>query len=440
MRQITIRVPKGKGKAALALAEAHDALIVSYWPAQGAQEETEMVAMAVENASVSAILNALPDLNPLSVTLDPHEILHFNPPISEASRQLKNLQPRSPVEIFLMGLQSIGSWRNFSIYAITGAVILWVAFYTNSVYLLIAAMLVSPFAGPAMNVALATATGDAYLFRKNLSRYAGAILITTALMALLSLIFNQGFMTDIMLGVGQLSAVAVMLPLAAGVAGAFNLIQSERSSLVSSTAVGMLVTASLAPPAGLLGVALVMQNWDLAVNCGFILLLQLIGINLAGSIIFRLFGLHTEVLRDQRGHKWLFISALVVTVLSLGGLLFWQFSGSIQFQRISEETQITQAVLKTLQDSHLVAPIEVSADFTETEAYGENTLLVTVHVAREEGAERSDERLRVELQQMIVDTIAATNDAAIPFVDIVIFDLLQGEFPEIGSDKEMCYV
>ena len=65
---------------------------------------------------------------------------------------------------------------------------------------------------------------------------------------------------------------------------------------------------------------------------------------------------------------------------------------------------------------------------------------MTVHVAREEGAERSDERLRVELQQMIVDTIAATNDAAIPFVDIVIFDLLQGEFPEIGSDKEMCYV
>lgn len=55
-----------------------------------------------------------------------------------------------------------------------------------------------------------------------------------------------------MLQNSQISIAAVLLPLAAGAAGALNLFQSERSSLVSGAATGMLVAASLAPPAGII--------------------------------------------------------------------------------------------------------------------------------------------------------------------------------------------
>ncbi len=42
-----------------------------------------------------------------------------------------------------------------------------------------------------------------------------------------------------------------------------NFVQSERSSLVSGAAVGMQVAASLAPPAGLVGMAIAIGRWDI---------------------------------------------------------------------------------------------------------------------------------------------------------------------------------
>ena len=61
--------------------------------------------------------------------------------------------------------------------------------------------------------------------------------------------------------------------IAAGAAGAINLMQSERSSLVSGAATGMLVAASLAPPAGIIGMAAAIGRWDMAVSGLFLLLL-----------------------------------------------------------------------------------------------------------------------------------------------------------------------
>lgn len=85
-----------------------------------------------------------------------------------------------------------------------------------------------------------------------------------------------------------------LLPLVAGAAGAITLVQSERSSLVSGTATGMLVAASLSPPAGIIGMSMAIGRWDMVVNGVFLLLLQLSGINLSAAILFCTFGLSTK--------------------------------------------------------------------------------------------------------------------------------------------------
>jgi hypothetical protein len=59
-----------------------------------------------------------------------------------------------------------------------------------------------------------------------------------------------------MVSISRISRVSVVLPLAAGAAGAIHLFQSERSSLVSGAAVSLLIAASLASPAGLVGMTL----------------------------------------------------------------------------------------------------------------------------------------------------------------------------------------
>jgi hypothetical protein len=48
-----------------------------------------------------------------------------------------------------------------------------------------------------------------------------------------------------------------------GAAGALNLCQSERSSLVSGAATGMLVAASLAPQAGLIRMGAAIGEWEM---------------------------------------------------------------------------------------------------------------------------------------------------------------------------------
>ncbi len=151
----------------------------------------------------------------------------------------------------MAGLQSVGSWKGFLGYAAAAGVVVWIGLYTNTSYLLVAAMLIAPFAGPAMNLAIATARGDITLLKRSLIRYFSALLVTILVALALSLILRQEIPTNQMVQTSELSSVALLLPLAAGAAGALNLVQSQRSSLVSGASVGMLVAASLAPPAGL---------------------------------------------------------------------------------------------------------------------------------------------------------------------------------------------
>jgi uncharacterized membrane protein len=94
---------------------------------------------------------------------------------------------------------------------------------------------------------------------------------------------GQRIASEQMISTSMISSVTVLLPLVAGAAGALNLSQSDRSSLVSGAATGMLVAASLAPPAGTIGMASAIGEWDLVRTGVFVLLLQLVGINLSAQ-------------------------------------------------------------------------------------------------------------------------------------------------------------
>ncbi len=246
-------------------------------------------------------------------------------------------------------------------------------------------MLVAPFAGPAMNTAIATARGDVHLLGNSLFRYFAAILVTVIMAGVLSLILQQQIATEKMVEVSQISAVAVLLPVAAGVAGALNLVQSERSSLVSGTAVGILVASFLAPPAGLIGMASVKGMWDMVINGLFILLLQLVGVNFSGSIIFRTFGLSPHGARYERGKRWAFPSVLAVTVVMLAGLLSWQFSTSPELQRSSRSQRANAEIQKLVDNSGIAKLVDANVRFTRPATKDQNTLLGIIYVQRLSG-------------------------------------------------------
>lgn len=422
MRQLIVQVPRGCGQTVLDLAKEYDGANLALFEATGSDRPVEVVIVHVSNQKVEGLLGELESVPDLHVTLIPQGVMALQPPPSEAPQQVTSVEERSPIEVFLSSLQSVGSWRGFLGYAAVAGVVVWIGLFTNTSYLLVAAMLIAPFAGPAMNVAIATARGDGVLLRRSLLRYFAALALTIVVAGTLSLILGQEVATSLMIDRSQVSAVAVLLPLAAGAAGALNLVQSARSSLVSGAATGMLVAASLAPPAGIVGMASAMGQWDMVVNALFLLLLQLVGINLSAAILFRTFGLSAQGTRYKRGKKWIFPATLAATVVGLAGLLTWQFSESPELQRPSRAQRAHAEIQKVLDNSDLAQLVEANVHFTRSTIKGQNTLLGIVYVQRQAGVTASDQEIRSRITQDIQSHLLEQGFNVTPLIDVSVLE------------------
>lgn len=422
MRQLLIQAPKGRGETVLQIAKSCDAVNVSRTEAQDLSQAIDLIIVHVSNRQVENFLAQLEDLPDIHITLLPTGVMALRPPTSETAQQVTNVQSRSPIEIFLSGLQSVGSWRSFLAYAAVAGVIVWIGLYTNTSYLLVAAMLIAPFAGPAMNSAIATARGDLQLLGRSVLRYFSALLVTIAITFLLSLILQQQIPTSLMLDSSKVSAVAVLLPIAAGAAGALNLVQSERSSLVSGAAAGMLVAASLAPPAGIVGMASAIGRWDLVTDGLFLLLLQLVGIHLSAATIFRVYGLTPQGSRYSRGKQRVFPIALSISLLGLAALLTWQFANSPQLERSSRAQRANAEVQKAIEQVGLAQLVETNVRFTRSDISDQNTLLAEVYVQRRSGNSTSTQQIRDRLTQAIQTRLLNQGFNVTPLVSVTVLD------------------
>jgi len=421
MRQLLVQVPQGCGKTVLEIAKACEGTNLAQFEAAGIDRPLDLVFVHISNGKVETLLDQLQDVPDLSFTLLPTGIMALHPPADAAPDQVTNVEERSPLEIFLSGLQSTGSWKGFLSYAAIAGVIVWIGLYTNTVYLLVAAMLLAPFAGPAMNTALATARGDRQLLQHSILRYFAALSATIATTALLSWILQQQIPTNLMIDSSQISTVSVLIPLAAGAAGALTLVQSDRSSLVSGAATGMLVAASLAPPAGIVGMAGAIGRWDLASNGLFLLLLQLGGINLSAALVFRLFGLSTQGARYQRGKRGVFPVSVGISAIVLTGLLIWQFSSSPHLERSSRAQRANAQLQQVVKQNDSVQLVEANVRFTRANIQGQNTLLCVVYVQRLTEATRSAEQIRADLTQSIQSRLLQDFNAT-PLVDVIVLE------------------
>jgi uncharacterized hydrophobic protein (TIGR00271 family) len=422
MRQLIIEVPRGCGQRVLDIAKSHNGANVALLEAKGSDEPIDLTIVHVSNRQVEKLLADLQDLPELHITLLPTGVMALKPPASEAPQQVTNVEERSPIEIFLSGLQSVGSWRGFLGYAAVAGFVVWIGLYTNTSYLLVAAMLIAPFAGPAMNTAIATARGDRILLGRSLLRYFAALAVTIVTACLLSLILRQEIPTSLMLDSSQVSAVAVLIPLTAGAAGALNLVQSERSSLVSGAAAGMLVAASLAPPAGIVGMGTALGRWDLVIDALFLLLLQLGGINLSAALLFRIYGLSTQGTRYQRGQKWVTRLALAITVIALIGLLTWQFSNSPNLERSSRAQQANAEVQKAVEQVGLAQLVESNVRFTRPNIQGQNTLLSVLYVQRKPGVKQSEREISNQIKSAVQKRLKEQGFNVTPLIDVTVLE------------------
>lgn len=419
MRQMIIDTPRECGDQALYTAEQHGGVNLALIQSTSRDGARSLLMASLSNDAVEGLLldlSALPDLH---VTLLPDGVIALTPPAAHLSGAVRRVTDLSPIEIFLAGVQSVGSWRGFLGYAAAAGVVVWIGLFTNTVYLLIAAMLIAPFAGPAMNAALASARGDLHLFGRSLLRYGASLLTGIVIAWLLSLIFHQHIATRQMIAASQISLASGLLPLVAGAAGALHESQSQRTSLVSGAAVGVLVAASLAPPAGLAGMGIALLRWDLVRSALFLLVLQLAGINLSAAAIFRLYGVSPRGNRLQKGKTGVFPAVLIGAGAVFAGLILWQVSNPPHLQRSSQAERAASVITSAVNGSGLARVVSTDVHFTRATIPSQNTLLSVVYVQASRSG-LSDAHLKARLTRLIVTHLRVHHFHITPLTEIVV--------------------
>ncbi|MDX1663914.1 MAG: DUF389 domain-containing protein [Candidatus Promineifilaceae bacterium] len=422
MRQLLVEVSRGLGGRVLEMAADYGISNSVCIEATDDEGPRDLVMIHIANKDVGDLIKDLQSLSDVYMTLLPHGVMPMHPPQASVADQIRHVTARSPIEVWLNGVQSVGAWKGFLGYAAFASVVVWIGMFTGSIFLLVSAMLLAPFAGPAMNTALASASGDRELLWRNLVRYVVSISLTIVIAALLSILFGQETATTTMVDVSTVASTSALLPLIAGAAGALNLIQAENSSLVPGTAVGLLVAAALAPPAGLVGMAGALGRWDMAFNGVFVLVLQLVAINLAGSIVFRLYGVEPSGPRYSRGQAVIFYGSMALSILALVGLLAFQFREQPSFQRSSRAQSALDVVDRVISESETVDLIEANMRFTRPETGEQETLLGVIYVRRKEGIRADDEAIAEAVRGSIQQALLDSGYNVMPLISVIVLE------------------
>jgi uncharacterized hydrophobic protein (TIGR00271 family) len=364
MRQLIIKIPEGNEDKVHALVKKYEGKNTIYLKG----EEGNVFYIYLPNKKVNDFLKEIDEFEKPEITLIPRGVIVLYPPASDSPDQVADVQPKSSLEIYLGGIQSVGSMFGLIGYSFVAGIIVWIGLFTSTSYLLVAAMLVAPFAGPAMNAALATASGKMDLLRSSLSRYAIAIGIGILTSFMLTVIFPLVALTPLMEQISQVSKFAILLPLVSGFAGAINICQSERDSLVSGAAVGILVAASLAPPVGLVGAGIYMMDWQVVFSGLFRILLQLFGIHLAATLVFYFYGKVTpQGVRFLKGSKKSGLITTFVVITGIVAMMFWQFSQPPYLRKASMNTELVEELNGELKKMDYIKVLNRNVTFSNVE-------------------------------------------------------------------------
>lgn len=406
MRQLTLKIPKGHKEEVFKTIEEFNGKNTIFLPS----EENDVYITFLPNQKINNFLKALDDFEKLEISLIPRGVITLYPPASESPDQVADVQPKSSLEIYLGGIQSVGSIKGLIGYSFAAGIIVWIGLYTTTIYLLVAAMLVAPFAGPAMNAALATAAGKKDLLLSSIKRYAMAIGTGILVSFIMTLIFPLNTLTPLMVEISHVSKVALLLPLISGFAGAINIVQSERDSLVSGAAVGILVAASLAPPVGLIGAGIYLMDAQVILSSVFRVVLQLLGIHLAATLVFYFFGKVTPSgVRFLKGNKKLTWISSGVVVLAIGAMMIWQFSQPPFLRKASMNTELTEKLEKELNKLEYVKVINKNVSFTNTMINGQPTVSYNLTVLPEDST-ASEKELKKKIIEHLKENVRYQDD------------------------------
>ena len=210
---------------------------------------------------------------------------------------------------------------DYFLLVILSCIIATLGLITNSVAVIIGAMLVAPLMSPIIGLSLASVAGEQRIFRKALLALGEGVLLAVALSTLVSWLAGLlPFLSlvelprEVMLRT-QPSPFDLVIALAGGAAATYALAQPRLSAALP----GVAIATALMPPLCVVGIGISLQRSDVYIGALLLFLTNLVAISFASILVFVFLGFRPSH-PNQRWHRIprsMIISAVLVLVVTI---------------------------------------------------------------------------------------------------------------------------
>jgi len=213
----------------------------------------------------------------------------------------------------------VGSTKTTKIYitfVVLSTIVAAIGLLHNNVAVIIGAMVIAPFLGPNVALALSTTLGDSQLRNDALKAIVAGFSIVIALS------FSMGYFFDVDPSIPEISSRTqaglsdILLALASGAAGVLAF-----TTGAPAVVIGVMVAVALLPPLTAFGLLLGSECYTLTAGAFLLFLTNIICINLAGVVTFLLQGVSPRTWWESKKAKKASRNTMVIWIVTLGFLV-----------------------------------------------------------------------------------------------------------------------
>lgn len=183
---------------------------------------------------------------------------------------------------------------------ILAAVVATLGLLTNSTAVIIGAMLISPIMSPIIGMSFSMTLGDSKMFSRSIKGIILGTFIAITVSVFITLFIPSRSLTAEILSRTRPTIIDLVIALASGAAGAYTMCHKKESSVLP----GVAIATALMPPLCVVGTGLVQNEYTVAFGGFLLFLTNLIAINLASALVFKLSGFTTkdEIDKSEKQH------------------------------------------------------------------------------------------------------------------------------------------
>jgi len=322
MKIIEIVVDQGHYDTILGIAEQQG--VVDHWPSPVAEDNRRSVRMLVRPDSIQAVLDALQSVLGSNanarVIVTPVEV--SLPPLDEdlEDERIKRKTALSREELYDTVYQNTKLNGRFLLLVFLSTIVVTIGLLENNVAVVIGAMVIAPFLGPNIALALGTALGDNALIWQSLKTNLVGMTFTLSLCILLGWWWPYEMDSQELLSRTDVGLDSIAIALASGAAAVLSM-----TTGLSSILVGVMVAVALLPPTAALGFMIGSGHYDLATGAALLLAVNIVSVNLSAKLGFLFMGIKPRTWLDQQRARQSMTSYIifwVISLLALGTLVY----------------------------------------------------------------------------------------------------------------------